>query len=84
MGIPDDLTYLLRNQYADQEATVRTLHKTIDCFKMGKEYDKAVYCHPAYVTSMQTTSRKPEVPASPRDEALFHCANHSGVPRGPC
>ena len=29
------------------------------------------------------TERKPEVPASPRDEALFHCANPSGVPRCP-
>ena len=24
--------------------------------KQGKEYDKAVYCHPAYLTSMQSTS----------------------------
>ena len=24
--------------------------------KLGKEYDKAVYCHPAYLTSMQNTS----------------------------
>ena len=23
---------------------------------LGKEYDKAVYCHPAYLTSMQSTS----------------------------
>ena len=30
MGIPDHLTYLLRNQYADQEATVRTGHETTD------------------------------------------------------
>ena len=30
MGIPDDLTYLLRNLYADQEATVRTGHGTTD------------------------------------------------------
>ena len=30
MGIPDHLTYLLRNQYAGQEATVRTLHGTTD------------------------------------------------------
>ena len=34
--------------------------------------------------SESETERKPDVPASPRDEALFHCANHSGVPRGPC
>ena len=24
--------------------------------KLGKEYVKAVYCHPAYLTSMQSTS----------------------------
>ena len=27
-------------------------------FKLGKEYDKPVYCHPAYLTSMQSTSCK--------------------------
>ena len=26
--------------------------------KSGKEYNKAIYCHPAYVTYMQSTSRK--------------------------
>ena len=26
--------------------------------KLGKEYIKAAYCHPAYLTSMQSTSRK--------------------------
>ena len=56
MGIPDHLTCLLRNLYVDQEATVRTRQITIDWFKMGKEYGKAVYCHPAYLTSMMTTS----------------------------
>ena len=30
MGIPDHLTCLLRNPYADQEATVRTGHGTTD------------------------------------------------------
>ena len=33
--------------------------------------------------SESETERKPEVPASPQDEALFHCANPSGVPRDP-
>ena len=56
MGIPDHLTCLLRNLYAGQEATVRTGHGTTDCFQIGKEYVKAVYCHPAYLTSMQGTS----------------------------
>ena len=35
MGIPDHLTYLLRNLYAGQEATVRTGHGTTDWFQIG-------------------------------------------------
>ena len=58
MGIPDHLTYLLRNLYVGKEATVRTGHGTSDCFQLGKEYVKAVYCHIIYLTSMQSTSYK--------------------------
>ena len=36
MGIPDHLTCLLRNLYANQEATVRTGHGTTDWFQIGK------------------------------------------------
>ena len=38
IGIPDHLTYLLRNLYADQEVrtAVRTEHGTTDCFQIGK------------------------------------------------
>ena len=36
MGIPDHLTYLLRNLYAGQEAIVRTGHGTTDWFQTGK------------------------------------------------
>ena len=36
IGIPDHLTYLLRNLYAGQEATVRTGHGTTDWFQIGK------------------------------------------------
>ena len=36
MGIPDHFTYLLRNLYAGQEATVRTRHETTEWFKIGK------------------------------------------------
>ena len=36
MGIPDHLTYLLRNLYAGQEATLRTGHGTTDWFQIGK------------------------------------------------
>ena len=36
MGMPDHLTYLLRNLYAGQEATLRTVHGTTDWFQIGK------------------------------------------------
>ena len=36
MGISDHLTFLLRNLYAGQEATVRSGHGTTDCFQIGK------------------------------------------------
>ena len=36
MRIPDNVTCLLRNLYAGQEATVRTGHGTTDCFQIRK------------------------------------------------
>ena len=36
IGIPDHLTCLLRNLYADQEATVRNEHGTTDWFQIRK------------------------------------------------
>ena len=36
MGVPDHLTYLLRNLYVGQEATVRTRHRTTDWFLILK------------------------------------------------
>ena len=56
MEIPEHPTCLLRNLYAGQEATVRVGHGTTNWFQIRKEYVKAVYCHPAYLTSMQSTS----------------------------
>ena len=56
MGIPDHLTYLQRNLSAGQEATGRIGHETTDWFQTGKGVHQAVYCHPAYLTSMQSTS----------------------------
>ena len=56
IGIPDHLTCLLRKLYAGQEATVRIGHGTMDCSKLGMEYIKAVCCHFAYLTYMQSTS----------------------------
>ena len=37
MGIPDHLTFFLRNLYGGQEGIVRTGHGTTDWFKIGKE-----------------------------------------------
>ena len=59
MGLPDHLNFLQRNLYAGQETTVRTNSQSNNSqtgSKLGKEYVKAVYCHPAYLTSMQSTS----------------------------
>ena len=54
-GIQDHLICLLRNLYAGQKATVTTGHGTT-ISKLGKEHIKAVYCHPAYLTYMQSVS----------------------------
>ena len=56
MGTPDHLTCLLRNLYAGQEASVRTGHGTTDWFQIGKGVCQGLYCHPAYLTYMQSTS----------------------------
>ena len=57
IGIPDHLTCLLRNLYAGQEATVSTGHGTTDWSQIGKGVCQGcIYCHPAYLTYMQSTS----------------------------
>ena len=50
MGILDQLTCLLRNLYVDQEAQLELDMEQQTGSKSGKEYVKAVYCHPAYLT----------------------------------
>ena len=57
MRIPDHLTYLLRN--LNTQVKKQQLESDMEQWtgsKLGKEYIKAVYCHPAYLTSMQSTS----------------------------
>ena len=46
---------LLRNLYAGQEATELDMEQWTGS-KLGQEYVKAVYCQPAYLTYMQSTS----------------------------
>ena len=57
MGIPDHLICFLRNLYSGQEETEPDMEQWTGS-KLGKEYIKAVYCHPAYLTYMQSTSCK--------------------------
>ena len=56
MGIPDDLTCLLRNLYTGQEATVRIGHGTTDWFQIGKGVHQGCILSPAYLTYMHSTS----------------------------
>ena len=46
---------LLRNLYAGQEQLEPHMEQWTGS-ELGKEYVKAVYCHPAYLTYMQSTS----------------------------
>ena len=50
MGIPEHLTCLLRNRYGGQEAKLELDVEEQTDSKQEKEYVKAVYCYPAYLT----------------------------------
>ena len=54
--VPDHLTCLLRNLCAGQEQQLKLDIEQQIGSKQEKEYIKAGYCHPAYLTSMQSTS----------------------------
>ena len=56
MGIPEHLTCFLRNLYAGQKEQLELDMEKQTGSKSGKEYVKAVYCHPAYLIYMQSTS----------------------------
>ena len=49
MGIPDHLTHLLRNLYAGQKQQLEPDMEQWTDSKLGKEYIKTLYCHPAYL-----------------------------------
>ena len=56
MGIPDHLTCLLRNVIQIKKQQLELDMEQWIGSKLGEEYIKAVYCHPAYLTCMQSTS----------------------------
>ena len=55
-GIPNYFTYLLRNLYAGQEATVNIIHGTMDWFKIGKGVHQGCILSPCLFNFMQSTS----------------------------
>ena len=59
MGIPDHLTFPMRNLYAGQEATIRTGHGTMDCFQTRKGICQGLYAYwgPAPVGSRDSLRR---------------------------
>ena len=57
MGIPDHLACLLRNLYADKEATVRTRHGTMDWFQIEKGVHQGCIMS-LYLIYMQSISCK--------------------------
>ena len=56
MGILAHLTCLLKNLYADKKQQLELDMEQRTGSNLGKEYVKAVYCHPVYLTYMQSTS----------------------------
>ena len=56
MGVPDQFNCLLRNLFVGQKQQLKPDMEQLTDSKLGEEYDKAEYCHPAYLTSMQNTS----------------------------
>ena len=58
MGIPDHLTSLLRKCMQVKKQQLKLDMEQQTGSKLGNEYIKAVYCHPAYLTYMQGTPWK--------------------------
>ena len=58
MGIPDHLTCLLSNLYAYPKKQLEPDMEQQTSSKLGKEFIKAVYCHPDYLPYMQSASCK--------------------------
>ena len=58
LGIPHYFTCLLRILYARQKQHIESDMEQWTGSKLGKEYTKAIYCHPVYLTYMQSTSRE--------------------------
>ena len=56
MGMPDHFTCLWRNVFAGQKQQLEPDMEQLTGSELGQEYNKAVYCHPVYLTYMQSIS----------------------------
>ena len=56
VGIPDYLTCLREICMQVKKQQLEQDMEQLTGSKLGKEYIKAIYCHPAYLTHMQSTS----------------------------
>ena len=89
MGIPDNLTWLLRNLYAAQEATVRTGHGTTDWFQIRKGVRQGCILSPCFFnfcaefSSVQLLSRVQlfETPWTAAHQASLSITNSSSLLR---
>ena len=84
MRIPDHLTCLLRNQYAGQEATVRTRHGTTDWFQIGKGVCKGCILSPClfnlYVESVSSVTQSCPPLCNPMDCSMPGFPVHHQLP----
>ena len=56
IGVPDHLTCLLRDLMRAKKQQLELDMEQLTGSRLGKEYVKPIYCHPAYLTYMQSTS----------------------------
>ena len=56
IGVPDHLTCLLRDLMRVKKQQLELDMEQLTGSRLGKEYIKPIYCHPAYLTYMQSTS----------------------------
>ena len=74
MGIPDHLAAKICMQVKKQQLELDMEQKTGS--KSGKEYVKAVYCHPAYLTSINGTPLQYSCLENPMDGGAWKAAVH--------
>ena len=87
MRIPDHLTCLLRNLYAGQEATIRTVHGTTDWFQIGKRVCQGCILSPCgfslyeeyIMRNVRLDEAQAEIKTSGRNINNLRCAGDTSI-----